>query len=210
MVGGMDEHETDLIVMNDNRGRRRVRPAALAGVAFVAVAAGTGAGYAASHRSPAASPARTAALAAGIVASPSPSPSTPAEEPGKHGRFGRGDFIFGLGFGPGAVLHGQVVVPKSGGGYQTLDVQRGTVTAVSSNSITVKSTDGYTATYAVTSSTIVDAQSSGIGSVKTGDTVFVTATVRGSTATAASVADVSAIKAGRADFGFPGAKAPSS
>lgn len=100
-------------------------------------------------------------------------------------------------------MHGQIVVPKSGGGYQTLDVQRGTVTAVSSSSLTVKSSDGYSASYAVTSSTIVDAKSAGIGSVKTGDTVLVTATVRGSTATAANVTDMSAIKAGRAAAGFP-------
>jgi hypothetical protein len=49
------------------------------------------------------------------------------------------------------VLHGQVTIQKPGGGYETLDVQRGTVTAVSATSLTVKSTDGYTTTYAVTS-----------------------------------------------------------
>jgi hypothetical protein len=133
--------------------------------------------------------------------------------PGKHFRtFGPGMGFgigagFGIGMGPGAggVVHGQVVVPKSGGGYQTLDVQRGTVTAVSSSSITVKSSDGYSATYSVTSSTLVNAKSAGIGSVKSGDSVYVTATVSGSTATAASVTDISAIRAGRASFGFPAA-----
>ena len=110
---------------------------------------------------------------------------------------------FGMGPGTGGVVHGQVVVPKSGGGYQTLDIQRGTVTAVSSSSVTVKSSDGYTATYSVTSNTLVNAESAGIGSVKSGDSVFVTATVSGSTATAASVTDTSAIRAGRGAFGFP-------
>jgi hypothetical protein len=110
-----------------------------------------------------------------------------------------------MGPGTGGVVHGQVVVPKSGGGYQTLDVQRGTVTAVSSSSITVKSSDGYSATYSVTPITLVNAKSAGIGSVKSGDSVYVTATVSGSTATAASVTDISAIKAGRASFGFPSA-----
>jgi len=100
-------------------------------------------------------------------------------------------------------VHGQLTVPKSGGGYQTLDVQTGTVTAVSSGAITVKSADGFTATYAVTSNTVVGAQSAGIGSVKKGDTVFVSATVSGSTATAASIVDMTAIKNGRASFGFP-------
>jgi len=41
-----------------------------------------------------------------------------------------GGLAFG-GFGPagGGVVHGQLTVPKSGGGYQTVDVQRGTVVA---------------------------------------------------------------------------------
>jgi len=94
-------------------------------------------------------------------------------------------------------------VPKSGGGYQTLDVQSGTVTAVSTGSVTVKSDDGFTASYAVTSNTVVGAQSAGIGSVKKGDEIFVTATVSGSTATAATIIDLTAIKNGRASFGFP-------
>jgi len=101
-------------------------------------------------------------------------------------------------------VHGQLTVPKSGGGYQTVDVQDGSVTAVSTGSVTVKSADGFTATYTVTSKTVVTAEAPGIASVKKGDTVFVTATVSGSTATAASVVDVTAVKAGRASFGFPG------
>lgn len=100
-------------------------------------------------------------------------------------------------------MHGQVTVPKSGGGYQTLDVQTGTVTAVSSSSLTVKSADGFSATYSVTGNTIVDAKSAGIGSVKNGDKVFVTATVSGSSATAANIIDLTAVKAGHAAFGFP-------
>jgi hypothetical protein len=103
----------------------------------------------------------------------------------------------------GCVLHGQVTVPKSGGGYQTLDVQCGTVTAVSTGSVTVKSADGFTHTYTVTSKTLVVAEAAGIGSVKAGDTVFVAATVSGSTATAAKIVDLTAVKAGRASFGFP-------
>jgi len=90
-----------------------------------------------------------------------------------------------------------VVVPKSGGGYQTVDVQRGQVTAVSSTSITVKSADGYSATYGVSSSTTVDAQSSGIGSVKVGDRVVLEATLSGGTATASHILDRTELKASR-------------
>jgi hypothetical protein len=191
---------------------RIARPAALAGVAFVALAGGAGVGYAATHST------STNAHDVAAVGASSPSPSaTPKPGSGPwsfkgngSGPFGHGGFRMGpLGFGGfgggrfGGIVHGQVVVPKSGGGYQTLDVQQGTVTAVSSTSITVKSSDGYTATYAVTSNTTVDAKSAGIGSVKTGDTVDITATVSGSTATAASIMDSTALRAGRASFGFP-------
>ena len=95
-------------------------------------------------------------------------------------------FAFGGLFG---AVHGQFVVPKSGGGYQTVDTQRGSVTGVSATSITVKSADGFTKTYQVTSSTNVDAQRDGIGSVKTGNQVAVTATVSGTTSTAVSILD---------------------
>ena len=114
---------------------------------------------------------------------------------------GPGGLGFPLGLGGGAV-HGQFVVPKSGGGYQTVDVQRGQVTAVSSTSLTVKSADGFSATYAVAKSTIVDAQRDGIGSVKDGNQVYVSATVSGSTATATSIADLSLLKSKGGPFGF--------
>ena len=183
------------------------RPFAIAGVAVVALAGGAGVGYAATN-SLTAKAADTAAVAA---ASPSASPSPSTGSPGSGARHGwrefRGGFPGGprLGFGAlgGGVLHGQFTAPKSGGGYQTLDVQNGTVTAVSSGSVTVKSADGFTARYTVTGNTVVDAQAAGIGSVKKGDTIFVTATVSGSTATAASIFDLTAIKNGRASFGFP-------
>lgn len=202
---GLDQ---DMITMSPPRRRwRPARPLAVAGVAVVALAGGGGVGYAATH-SLTAKAADTAAVAsASPSASPAPSAGgTPGSANG-HGwrRFG-GAFPFGGGMGlglGGGVLHGQVTVPKSGGGYQTLDVQNGTVTAVSSSSVTVKSADGFTGSYAVSGNTIVDAKAAGIGSVKKGDTIFVTATVSGSTATAASIFDLTAIKAGRASFGFP-------
>jgi hypothetical protein len=204
-----DEHSgSDMITMNPpRRPRRRLgRPVAIAGVAVVALAGGGGIGYAATH-SLTAKAADTAALAA---SSPSATPSPSASGKPGHGwrsfPGGPGRVFGPLGLGPigGGVLHGQLTVPKSGGGYQVVDVQNGTVTAVSTGSVTVKSADGFTATYTVTSKTVVTAEAPGIASVKKGDTVFVTATVSGSTATAASVVDLTAVKAGRASFGFPG------
>ena len=85
------------------------------------------------------------------------------------------------------------MVPKPHGGYQTIDTQRGKVTAVSSSSITVKSADGYTKTYQVTHSTDVAGQRDGIGSVKTGQTASVLATVNGSSATATQIVDFASL-----------------
>jgi hypothetical protein len=177
-----------------------LRPAVVVGVAAVALAGGAGVGYAATHAG------SSTATDTSAVATPTPSPSGTTGSgnmPAWRGPAGL-PYRMGMGLGVlgGGVVHGQLTVPKSGGGYQTVDVQQGTVTAVTSTSITVKSADGYSASYAVTSKTVVDAESAGIGSVKTGDTVFVTATVSGSTATAASITDVTAVKAGRASFGF--------
>jgi hypothetical protein len=184
-----DDSGPDMITMNPRR-RWPGRSAAIAGVAVVALAGGTGIGYAATHSSTAKGATDTAAVALAAPAGPS-----------VNGQLGSGDR---MGHGPGGVLHGQFTVPKSGGGYQTVDVQSGKVTAVSAGSITAKSADGFTATYAVTGQTIVAAQSAGIGSVKDGNTVFVIATGTGSTPTAASVFDITALKASHAAFGFGG------
>ncbi len=204
--GPDEDFDADMITMNPPRWQRmRGRPIAIAGVAIAALAGGAGVGYAATHSlAKSGAPDTTTAAAA---AAPTPSASASPAPVFRGGPFrrafagGPGLGFGGFGFG-GGVVHGQVTVPKSGGGYETVDVQRGTVTAVSSTSITVKSSDGYSASYVVSTKTVVDAQAAGIGSVKTGDTVYVTATVSGSTATAANVTDLTAVKAGRASFGF--------
>jgi len=204
--------DTDMITINPPRWQRwrPGRPIAVAGVAVMALAGGAGIGYAATNSAskPAAASTISAATAPTPAPSASPAPPGPKSRTGHgwrgfDGRFPGGPGVFALGPISGGMVHGVFTVPKSGGGYQTIDVQRGTVTAVSSTSVTVKSADGYTATYAVSSKTVVDAQAAGIGSVKKGDSIFVTATVSGGTATAANVLDLTAVKAGRASFGFP-------
>jgi hypothetical protein len=93
-------------------------------------------------------------------------------------------------------VHGTLVVPASGGGYETEDIQRGKVTAISSSSVTVVSTDNYTKTYRLTGSTSVNAGSGGLSTVKVGDQVSVTATVHGSTASVTSIIDLSRLSNG--------------
>ena len=169
-------------------------------VAVAAVALLAGAGGAAIATSGSSSPA--AADSASSQTSPSPSASGPvnppsARRPSAHGPGGAGGF-FGGGFS-GAPVHGTLVVPASGGGYETEDIQRGKVTAISSSSVTVVSTDKYTKTYQVTGSTSVNAGSGGLSTVKVGDQVSVTATVHDSTASATSIIDLSRL--GHGSFG---------
>ena len=186
-------------------GSRRV--AVMAGVIAVGVLAGAGVAVAATSSS---APTPT----------PSASPSASAKPPARglppkgawriHGApvpFGPFGPAFG---GPGmfggllGAVHGTVVVPKSGGGYQTVAFQNGKVTALSSTSITLHSADGYSHTYPVTSSTIVNAQRDGIGSIMAGNQVVVTATVSGSTTTVIRIIDVTQLQQGfHRFFGAP-------
>jgi hypothetical protein len=170
-------------------------PLMLAAAAVTALAAGAGIAALATSGSPS-----LASSSGQLAATPSASPSPPTGRPG-YGAHGPGHRFFGGGFGAGfggvaGALHGEFVVPRSGGGYQTDDTQRGSVTAVSTSSITVKSADGFTKTYKVTSSTLVDAQRDGIGSIKNGHQVSVLATVSGGTAAATSIRDLSLLQAG--------------
>lgn len=112
--------------------------------------------------------------------------------PGKHGGHGpRGGF-------PGAI-HGTFVVPNQDGtGYQTVQMQRGTVTAVSATSISVKSDDGFTATYVVDADTKVN-RDGAIADITADADVMVMATVDGATATAQRIVDTAAF--GKGGFG---------
>jgi hypothetical protein len=85
-------------------------------------------------------------------------------------------------------VHGEFVTPN-GTGFRTLAMQRGQVTKVSSGSLTVKSADGFTRTYAVDENTLVNAGRDGIGDVKEGDTVGVMAVVNGDPASAMRISD---------------------
>jgi hypothetical protein len=192
---------TEILGTTDASRRRRLHLAGLLVVAVIALAGGAGVAYAVTNTG--------SKVAADSSAGGQPQTSAGSAAPSAPSWGGRGPAgprrFGGFGFGGfGGAIHGRVTEPKSGGGYQTVDVQRGTVTAVSSSSITVKSADGFLATYAVTGSTDVNAQAAGIGTVKTGDIVDLTATVSGGTATAASIIDMTSIRASRGAFGFPG------
>jgi hypothetical protein len=103
--------------------------------------------------------------------------------------------------GPLGAIHAQFTVPGPNGGYETIATQTGTVQSVSSGSVTVKSTDGYTQQYVVDPSTLVAADYEGILSVSSGDTVVVEALVSGSTYTAERVVDTTQAQANRGSWG---------
>ena len=174
------------------------RPVVIGSVAALALLGGATAAYAASDSGGSAA---TPIAAGNFAATPSPSPSGSAPTGGPFRRSFGGIGIMG---GVAGAIHGQLTVPKAGGGYETVDVQRGSVTAVSGTSITVKSADGFSQQYSVTTSTIVDAQRDGIGSIKVNDQVAIVATVSGSTATAVSITDGTAIGKSRQGFGLGG------
>lgn len=75
------------------------------------------------------------------------------------------------------VLHGSLTL-KTDTGTKVVDVQRGEITAASATSVTVKSTDGFTATYAIGESTVVrrDRDTVGGADLVVGDTAMVRST----------------------------------
>ena len=103
--------------------------------------------------------------------------------------------------GPMGALHGEFVVPKQGGGYQTLVVQRGAVSSVSTSTITVKSDDGFSATYAVSADTLVNAARDGIGSIKKGDEVTLLAQQKSGNDAALQIGDFTRMQGLRDKFG---------
>ena len=111
--------------------------------------------------------------------------------------------------GGGGIVHASYTLKDAQGTYETIDTQVGTVADVSDSSLTVTSADGFSQTYDVTSSTVVDADYEGILSVKVGDTVSVQALVDGSSITAQRVQDVTQLQANRPAWGHgPGTAGP--
>ncbi len=98
------------------------------------------------------------------------------------------------------MVHGEFVARGKDGAYVTLDTQRGEVTKVSNTSITLKSADGFTATYAVTGDTKIrrDGKPAKVGDLKVGDPAMVIATKSGGDKTAKGIV-VRAPKAAKTD-----------
>jgi hypothetical protein len=186
--------------------RRRNLVVGLATVAVLAAAA-TGVALAADSGTPTPSGSPSASPNSGTHENGAPAPGRRDGGRGFRGGPGLGGPGLGIGGSMGA-LHGEFVVPKQGGGYQTLVVQRGKVSSVSSSTITVKSDDGFSATYDVPATTPVNAARDGIGSIKKGDDVTLVAQQKSGNDTALQIGDLSRMQGLRDRFGFGHGKPP--
>jgi hypothetical protein len=140
---------------------RRTRTALIAGAAAAALVAGGGVAY---------------AVSAPTSTTSAPSASAPAKAKHHKALLGR-------------VAHGEVTL--DGKQHRVVDVQRGQVQSISSTSISVKSDDGFTATYTVNGDTKVrkDGKAAAIGDVHNGDKVVIAATKANGTDTVNRLAD---------------------
>lgn len=154
---------------------KRTKMTLAAGVAALALAGiGGGVAFASGTDTPTAAPSTTATAPT--------STTTPAKAHKARSLWSRAE-------------HGEVTV-RTKNGDQVIDAQRGQVTAVSPTSVTVRSTDGFTATYTVDSTSKVRAnkQTSTIANVHDGDRVGLTALSSGGKATVRGLADAGPAK----------------
>jgi hypothetical protein len=166
----------------------RIKITLLTGAAALATAAlGTGMAAAHSAQPPTPTPSASSSTAPG---SPDMSPW-----PGHWHRHGRGCMhgMHGGMMGRGIlsrIEHGEGNV-KTAHGPEVIDIQRGTVESVNPGKLTVRSADGFSATYTVNHSTTIrkGGKPSGIARVMTKDQVIVLATKSGTTATATRIVD---------------------
>lgn len=103
---------------------------------------------------------------------------------GGFGGFGGLDGILGEGVEVTDLLHTEVVLAKEGGGTHTVLVQKGAVTEVSGESVTVRSADDFTTTFAVTGDTKVKGDTEDMTSVAAQEEVLVIAPKSGDQQTA--------------------------
>jgi hypothetical protein len=153
--------------------KMRTKTGLVAGAAVLAIAGiGGGVAFAASDHGSTGTIVATTTAATSTTA-----PSDTAAHPRKHPLLSRAE-------------HAEATV-NTKQGPKVVDLQRGSVTSVSPTSVTVRSKDGFTATYAVTSSTKVrkNKQSGAIGEVQNGDRVLVLAVKQGSATTVTRLVD---------------------
>lgn len=199
---------------------RRHRSAVTKTAAGLALVLGAGAGAGAVAMTTASGGAATLTSTTASTTSASTTSARPARKFSKGGLSGAADAsgararfriagpVAFPGAGAGGIVHGSFTVQGPNGSYETLDTQVGTVEAVSANSITLKSADGYSQRYSVAATTVVFAEHDGISSVNTGDEVTVVGLVRASGVTAERIVDVTQLQANGGNWELPGPNFP--
>ena len=136
-------------------------------------------------------------LGVATASSPSPSPSVggPALRPGFAPGGGPMGLLGGLA-GGGKLLHGEATVQKPGGGTTVVRFQNGTISAIDGSTMTVKSTDGFSATYTVdkTSRIALNGTDGTLSKLAKNDHVRVLAVQSGSSNVARMVLDGVAVR----------------
>lgn len=177
------------------RSPRRVSRFALAaGAAALLALTGAGIAFAVSG------PSKSSAASGPTSTSAPTSASTLPVRPHMKGPRGFGP-MFGPGVGGGRVIHGDYTI-QTPSGHEEVLVQTGTVSDVSSTSITITSSDGYSHTYVVAPTTVVDAQANGISTIQKNDQVQLQAVVQSGKDTATNIVDTTKIGDSRKGF-FP-------
>jgi hypothetical protein len=158
--------------------------AGLLGLSGCGVAARTGTASAGADVSDEAFALQAVGLETGLEADPSPAPSASAapQTRAEHRRAIRRYLRKNT-------LHGEVAV-QGKDGIKTIVVQRGTITAVTSTSVSVKSTDGFTLTWTFGDKlrVVQDKKTVPTSALKTGTAIGVAGTKSGSTDSARLIA----------------------
>lgn len=115
--------------------------------------------------------------------------------PGSHRWHGGSSTMMGPG-APMGGIRGEFVARDATGAYRTYLTQSGTVTAVDSDSITVRSDDGYTHTYEIAPRTVVGAGRDGLSDVTSGDSVRLMARRGDEADTVLHLVDITGFKRG--------------
>jgi hypothetical protein len=166
--GGRCQLETG---RNDEMILTRKIALGVAGVAAAGVLGTAGVAAATSNSTPA--PSSSAAPSSGTAA-PGDKADHPRAKKARRALIGRG-------------MHGEWVVKGKDGKPVTLETIRGTVTAVSTSSITIKAEDGVSETFAANSDTKVRGGPDSLGAVKAGAKGAMVGVKSGSTTTARAV-----------------------
>lgn len=145
------------------------------------------------------------ALGVAAAAAPDPSPSPSAASPAVAPSAKTTGKKAGVGLAQRA-LHGEFAV-RTKGGFTTIALQRGQVTAVSAKMITLRSVDGFSRMYLINADTTVHAQGTvaSLSAVQVGERAMIRAVRSGSTYTATRIGGLRTGQAGKAGPPVPSA-----